>query len=128
MFIESKSRYNFTETVGKLTDTITVNGWKISVIHDLQESMKKSGVDVLPVKVFELCNPKYSSRLLTKDDERLYSSLMPCRFSVYEKSDGNTYISRMNSGLLAGQIGGLVEEVMQGATDETENIIKSVTE
>lgn len=126
MFVESETKYNFEETVKLLTETITSNGWKISVVHDLQESMKKAGKEVLPVKVFELCNPKHSYRLLSKDDERLYSSLMPCRLSVYEKSDGKVYISRMNSVILSKQIGGLVEEVMTDAANETEGFLNTV--
>jgi uncharacterized protein (DUF302 family) len=126
MFIESEAKYNFEETVKLLTETITSNGWKISVVHDLQESMKKADKEVLPVKVFEICNPKHSYRLLSKDEERIYSSLMPCRFSVYEKSDGKVYISRMNSILLSAQIGGLVEEVMTSATNETKGFVKVV--
>jgi len=88
--------------------------------------MKKANKEVLSVKVFELCNPKHSYRLLSKDDERIYSSLMPCRLSVYEKSDGKTYISRLNSIILSKQIGGLVEEVMTDATDETEGFLKDI--
>ncbi|MFA7361330.1 MAG: DUF302 domain-containing protein [Candidatus Kapaibacterium sp.] len=126
MFIESESRFDFNETVKILTETITNNGWKISVVHDLQESMKKANKEVLPIKVFEVCNPKHSYRLLSQDDKKIYSSLMPCRFSVYEKSDGKVYLSRMNTSMLSKQIGGLVEEVMIDATNETEAFLKSV--
>ena len=126
MFIESEAKYNYEETVKILNETITGGGWKITVVHDLQESMKKADKEVLPVKVFELCNPKHSYRLLSKDEQRIYSSLMPCRLSVYEKSDGKVYISRMNSILLSKQIGGLVEEVMTDATNEIESLIKVV--
>lgn len=126
MFIESESRFGFEETVNILTETITNGGWKVTIVHDLKESMKKADKDVLPVKVFELCNPKHSYKLLSKDDERLYSSLMPCRFSVYEKSNGKIYISRMNTILLSKQVGGLVEEVMTDASNETENFLRSV--
>jgi len=126
MFLESESKFGFDETVKILTETITNGGWKISIVHDLKESMKKADKDVLPVKVFELCNPKHSYKLLAKDDERIYSSLMPCRFSVYEKSNGKVYISRMNNIMLSKQIGGLVEEVMTDASNETENFLNSV--
>ena len=126
MFLESESRYSFDETVKILTETINNGGWKIPIVHDLKESMKKANKEVLSVKVFELCNPKHSYRLLSKDDERIYSSLMPCRLSVYEKSDGKTYISRLNSIILSKQIGGLVEEVMTDATDETEGFLKDI--
>ena len=48
---------------------------------------------------------------------------MPCRISAYEKADGKTYISLMNADLLAGLIGGKVEEVMTQAYSEIEKII-----
>ncbi len=48
---------------------------------------------------------------------------MPCRISVYEKSNGKTYISRMNSGILAKSFGGTVEEVMTEASKEVEEIL-----
>ena len=126
MFIESESRFGFDVTVKVLEDTIKGNGWKVLIVHDLQASMKKAGKEVLSIKVFEVCNPKHSYRLLSEDDKRIYSSLMPCRFSVYEKADGKVHVSRMNTILLSKKIGGLVEEVMIDATNETETFLKSV--
>jgi len=126
MFMESESRFGFDETVKTLNETINSGGWKVLIVHDLQESMKKANKEVLPIKVFEVCNPKHSFKLLSQDEKRIYSSLMPCRFSVYEKSDGKVYISRMNTVNLSKQIGGLVEEVMTEATNETEAFLKSV--
>jgi len=40
-FLESESKYNFTETVEKLTAEIEKNTWKLSVVHDLQETLKR---------------------------------------------------------------------------------------
>lgn len=128
MFFESKSKYGFDETVSKLSEVIVQCGWKVIHTHDLQETMKKNGFDVIPVKVLELCKPQYAHRLLSTDDLRIFSNLMPCRISVYEKADGKTYVSRMNSGLFAAQIGGVVEEVMLGAFSDAEEFIKQVSE
>jgi len=125
MFLENESKYNFTETVEKLTAEIVNKTWKVSAVHDLQETLKKSGTEVLPIKVFALCHPKHSSKILSKDDERIVSSLMPCRVSVYEKSDGKTYISRMNSGVLAKSFGGIIEEVMIASTNDVEEMLSS---
>lgn len=58
--------------------------------------------------------------------ERLYSSLLPCRISIYQTSDGITRISRMNSVAMAAQIGGLVEEVMSEAFAEIEKAIAEI--
>jgi len=126
MFLENESKYNFAETVEKLTAEIEKNLWKVSAVHDLQETLKKNGTDVLPIKVFALCHPKHSGKILSKDDERIVSSLMPCRVSVYEKSDGKTYISRMNTGVLAKSIGGIVEEVMIASSNDVEVILSSL--
>ncbi len=123
LFLENESKYKFTETVEKLTVEIDNKSWKLSAVHDLQETLNKFGTDVLAIKVFALCHPKHSSKILSKDDERIVSSLMPCRISVYEKSDGKTYISRINSGVLAKSIGGIIEEVMSASTRDIEDIL-----
>lgn len=123
MLLENESKYRFSETVAKLTSEVAKKAWKISVIHDLKATLKKNGIEVLPVTVFELCHPKHSSKILQKDDERIVSSVMPCRISVYEKSNGKTYISRMNSGILAKSFGGTVEEVMTEASKEVEEML-----
>ena len=127
MFLENVSRYSYDETFDKLSEKIqSLGNWKIQHIHDMQETLRKNGKEVLPIKVIELCNPKYSGRILEHDMERLYSSLLPCRISIYQTSDGITRISRMNSVAMAAQIGGLVEEVMSEAFAEIEKAIAEI--
>ena len=124
LIIENESSYSFEQTVEKLSTAILAGGWKITITHDLQATLLKHGKTVLPVKVIELCKPDHSAQLLETDQYRYFSSLMPCRISVYEKSDGKTYISRLNSVFLAKQIGGLVEKVMSQAFYDAEEMIK----
>jgi uncharacterized protein (DUF302 family) len=126
LFIENVSKYDFNETVQKLTMEIEQKSWKVSAIHDLQQTLMNSGKEVLPIKVFALCHPKHSGRILEKDEERIVSSLMPCRISVYKKSDGKTYVSRMNSAILAKSIGGIIEEVMIDSSNEVEEILNEI--
>lgn len=126
LFIESESLYPFEETIEKISESITNSGWKIPAIHDLQNTMNNFGIMVMPVKVFELCHPKHSSRLLTRNNERIASAMMPCRISVYKKDDGKTYISRINSAFMASSLEGLISEVMSDSTLEMENIIKNL--
>ncbi len=125
MFIEFESKYNFTETNEKLSESILQNSWKIPAVHDLQEILKKNGKEVLPIKTIELCNPNYAFEVLKLDDERNISSLLPCRISVYEKLNGKTYISQMNAAFFAKQIGGKVEFVISHAFGDIEKIIES---
>ncbi len=128
MFFESKSRYAFDETVERLDNIIAEAGWRVTHTHDLQETMRKNGYEVLPVKVIELCNPKYAYRMLSADELRIYGNRMPCRISVHEKADVKTYVSRMNSALFASQIGGVVEEVMSGAYHDAESFVAQIAE
>jgi len=124
LMLENESKSGFNETVEQLSKTITEKGWKITITHDLQEIMKKNGKEVLPVKVIELCNPAYAYDILSVNESRYVSPMLPCRISVYEKSDGKTYISRMNSVLLAKQLGGNIEKVISQAFADGEEIIK----
>ncbi len=127
MFFENKSRFGFEETINQLTELVPENEWKIIQMLDLQETMRKNGKDVLPVKVVEMCKPDYAYQLLSEDLQRIYSNMMPCRVSVYEKSDGKIYISRMNSAMFAEQIGGVMQGVMIKAFDDVEKMIKKIT-
>lgn len=127
MFFENRSRYGFDETINRLSEIVPENGWKVIQILDLQETMRKNGKEVLPVKVMELCKPDYAYRLLSDDALRIYANMMPCRISIYQKTDGQTYVSRMNSEMLAAQIGGVVQEVMSGAFTDAEDFIKKIS-
>jgi len=123
MLLESQSKFDFNTTVDKISEAVAASGWKIPATHDLQNTIKNFGRDILPVKVLEICHPKHSVRLLELDNERIVSTFMPCRISVYEKSDGKAYISRINAALLSKSFGGLVEDVMTSANDDMEIMI-----
>ena len=56
----------------------------------------------------------------------MYSNMMPCRISIYNKENGNTYVSRMDIERLASTLGGVVQEVMQEAFKGAEGFIKLV--
>jgi uncharacterized protein (DUF302 family) len=53
---------------------------------------------------------------------------MPCRISVYEKDDGNTYVALIDGEALADSQPRNIAEVMKAASDEIFNIVKKVTE
>lgn len=126
-FTEKESKYSFEETVAQLEATVAeTSGWKILHTYDLQKSMEKNGYKVLQAKVFSLCNPEYASKILFSNQERVVSSMMPCRVSVYVKQNGKTYVSTMNSADMAARIGGLVEEVMSKADADVARIINDL--
>jgi len=126
VMLENESRYGFDETISQLSAIIVERGWKITTTHDLQGTMKKNGKEVLPVSVIELCNPNHAYQILSKDEFRDVSPMLPCRISVYEKSDGKTYLSRMNAPAFAGMIGGEAGATMVLAFTETEEMIREI--
>jgi len=123
MIIEDTSRYNFSTTVEKISAAANDAGWKMPAVHDLQNTIRNFGKEILPVKIIEICHPGHSSRLLELNDERIVSTFMPCRISVYEKTDGKVYISRLNAAVLSKSFGGLIEEVMTDSAAEMEEMI-----
>lgn len=125
--LEQKSRFGFNATVKMLIEDAEKKEWKVPAVHDLQESLAKSGKSVKPVKVIEICKPKYSGQMLELNDERIISVMMPCRISVFEKDDGLTYIGLLNIGALASGLPPHIASVMQAASEDTFEIVKTVT-
>lgn len=124
--VENQSKLNFAQTIEHISKTTAENSWKVLYIHDLQEIMTKNNKVVFPVKVMELCNPVLSYRILSVDKERYVTPMLPCRISVYEKSDGKTYISRLNATAFAGFIGGESGKTMEEAFDQIEKFISDI--
>jgi len=124
---EQTSKYMFERTVDLLVAEAERREWKVPAVHDLQLSLAKSGKEVRPVKVIEICKPQYSGKMLELNDERIISVMMPCRISVYEKDDGLTYVSLINTGDLASGLPSKIADVMKAASDETFEIVKSVS-
>jgi len=125
--IEETSLYDFNNTVEKLVAEAERREWKVPFVHDLQQSLAKSGKTVNPVKVIEICKPEYSGKMLELNDERIISVMMPCRISVYEKEDGKTYIALVNAGGMASGMPDNIASVLKAAADESAEIVKTVT-
>jgi len=126
MMLEDESKYGFDETVQVFKDKVDEAGWSVLQVHDMKNILAGHGHDVDNVKIFELCSSQYSAEILKLDDERIVSPLMPCRIAIYEKSNGKTYITRMDSKLMARPFGGVINNVMQKAAVETEEIIAQI--
>jgi uncharacterized protein (DUF302 family) len=127
MVIELASRFDFEKTIDKVVSEAERREWKVPAVHDLQQSLAKSGKTVKPVKVIEICKPEYSGQMLELNHERIMSVMMPCRISVYEKDDGKTYIALLNGGEMASGQPGKIAQVMNDAANETFEIVKVVT-
>ena len=126
MITETQSTMSHDETVETIIATAEEMGWKIPATHEIHNSVSRGGYDVENVTVIELCNVDLAGDILTGDENRIVSSMMPCRVAVYETSDGQVIVSRMNTGLMSSVFGGKVQSVMAEATNQTELILGSV--
>jgi uncharacterized protein (DUF302 family) len=126
MILENESKFDFTDTVEKLKEQVEATGWSVVGEFDYKEILSTKGFDILDIKIIAVCSGKYSAEILSLDDERMVSPLMPCTIAVYEKSDGKTYIARLNSGEVAVPFGGVIAKVMQTVSMDTEAIIQEL--
>lgn len=126
LIIERESPWNFEKTIDLLTSAASNKDWNMPAVHDLQQSLAKSGKTVNPVKVLEICKPEYSGRMLEKSDERIVSVMMPCRISVYLKDDGKTYVALINEEALATGMPDSIKATMTAAAREVNQLVDSV--
>jgi uncharacterized protein (DUF302 family) len=123
---EIESPLSFDQTVAAIQSAADDQGWEIPKVYKLCQGLAKHGHSVRPVAILELCKPDYAATLLAHDATRIVSSFMPCRISVYERENGKTVISRMNTSLVSRLFHGEVARVMALATQETQGIIDEV--
>ena len=126
LIIEQVSPFDVPVTIGKLIEAAQQKEWQNPAVHNLQQSLAKSGKHVRPVQVVEICKPQFSGRLLELNDERIASVMMPCRISVYEKEDGKTYVALLNMTAMSAGMPVTMADVIRDASDETFAIVQSV--
>lgn len=126
VMIENQSRYSFDQTIDTLNKIITSRGWKVTYTHDMQETMKRNGKDVSPVKIMEICNPGIAYQILSIDQLRYASPMLPCRLSIYQKEDGKAYVSRMNAIPIARMIKDEASQTIMTAFQEVEEIVEMI--
>jgi len=127
MIINEQERlYSYDETIERIQAEAIELGWKVPAVHVISTSVESGGFDVAPVTVIELCKVDLAGQILSQDESRIVSSMMPCRVAVYETAEGNVIVSRMNTGMMSKLFGGEIERLMADASSETEQIFETV--
>ena len=121
MLSERQSPLSLDQTVAALEKAAKDEGWIVSSVMKLDQSVKKhGGPEMGPVRLVNLCQPQHAGKILTDDDARFVSVMMPCTISVYEKSDGSVWMGSMNPGVMGRVFGGVISEVMGGPVAEAQ--------
>jgi uncharacterized protein (DUF302 family) len=123
-----QSKYGFDETIAMVEQAVTARqGWKVSQVFDIQKNILDAGhQDMTRVKIVALCNPHYAYRILSDDEDKVVSTMMPLGIGVYETKDGKVYLSDMNIGLMGRMFGGTIAEVMGDASSDISGIVATV--
>jgi uncharacterized protein (DUF302 family) len=79
-----------TKSVGKIVEDLSIavvnNKFGVLHVHNLYETMKSKGVEFdRQCQIVEICNPYKAKAILSEDIS--FSTLLPCRISVYEDGD-----------------------------------------
>ena len=125
MLHENLSPYGIEETINKIKENAMSKGWVIPSVKPLHKSvLTYGGGELRPVMLVNLCQPNHAFNILREDENKIISVFMPCTISVYQKSDGKTYIGTMNAGLLGEIFGGTVADVMGEVAVDQQSFIE----
>lgn len=129
MIHEHVSPLGLDETVAKISENAKAEGWVVAGVKKLDKSVEKhGGGKILPVRLIDLCEAHHAFNILSQDDQRHVSVMMPCTISVYTKDDGKVYVAHMNAGLVGPLFGGTIAEVMGGPVSEQQNKFVAFTD
>ena len=128
MVKEMRSPYDFEKTVSVMTDRINgKEGWHVTgVIDQNQEAIMNGGYSIGNYKIIKYCSGKYSADMLSADDRKKIGNMMPKTFAVYEKSDGQVYVSTMNGAVMGKIFGGEIERIIEEVSLEVEDMMRFI--
>jgi len=123
---EIKSPYDFSKTVSVMSDRINAKeGWHVTeVIDQDQEVIMNGGYPIGNFKIIKYCSGKYSADMLSADERKKIGNMMPKTFAVYEKSDGQVYVSTMNGAVMGKIFGGEIERIIEEVSLEVEDMMR----
>ena len=127
MIHENESPYGFDKTVELITENSQAKGWMVPKTYDFQKTLLAAGQpDPGRVKVIKICHPKYAGPLLSNDNSKFIAVMMPCSIAVYEKSNGSTYVTSMNMGLMSSLFSGEVGSTLSQVAEEDRIILRFI--
>jgi len=93
-----ETKKSFDEAVSAVEEKAKEKGFGVLHIHDVKATLSSKGYDREPLKIIEICNPKFASQVLVQDIKT--SLMLPCRICVYEEK-GKTYISTLKPNIIS---------------------------
>jgi len=111
---------SFDEAVTAVETKSKEKGFGVLHIHDVKATLAAKGFDREPLKIIEICNPRYASEVLKKDVK--ISLMLPCPISIYVQS-GKTYISTLRPRVISDFY---PQADIKAMADEVDRIVLSI--
>ena len=87
---------------------------------------ENGGYEIGNFKIIKFCHGKFAADMLQADDRKKIGNMMPKSFAIYEKSDGQVYVSTMNGGVIGKLFGGETEKIIEESSLEIEDIMRFI--
>ncbi len=125
---EISSPYDFEKTIAVLSERINnAENWHVTKIIDQSaEVQANGGGNIGKLKIIQYCSGKYAYEMLSADNRKKMSVMMPKSFAVYEKSDGRVYIALMNGAFMGKLFKGKSFQIIENVSLEVERIMSFV--
>ena len=128
MVKEFKSPYQFDKTVEVLSNQINnAEGWAVTDIIDQNKAtVENGGLPIGNFKIVKYCHGMYAYKMLKDDERKKIGNMMPKSFAIYEKSDGQVFVSTMNGAMMGKIFGGEIEKVIEQSGLEVEGMMRFI--
>jgi uncharacterized protein (DUF302 family) len=86
MLFKMETNKGFEQVCLDLEKAVVANKFGVMAIHNLNETMKKKGVEFSRLcRIFEVCNPLQAKKVLERNMD--LSSFLPCRISIFMEGE-----------------------------------------
>ena len=93
MLVKFFTHRTVSETADALHAAVQANQFGVMQVHNLQETMKKKGVEFThECLIFEVCQPQQAKKVL--DENMSVCTALPCRIAVFEEG-GKTVLATL---------------------------------
>ncbi len=125
---EFKSPYDFDKTVKVMSERINAKeGWHVTNVIDQNRAVSENGgFPIGNFKIIKYCHGGYSAEMLKDDNRKKIGAMMPKSFAVYEKADGQVYVSTMNGAIIGKLFGGETERIIEESSLDIESIMRFI--
>jgi len=126
MLKEMKSPYDYEKTVETIVNRVNaMPEWHTVTVYDMnKEVLENGGKAIGKYSIIKYCSGKSASEMLMDDDRKPMGAMMPKAFAVYEKTDGQVYVSTANGAVMGKLFGGETETLIEKVSLEVEEMLR----